>query len=191
MSFTYFAKFVVEQLHSYNINISAKTLYGYESGLSMPNADAFVSLCRIYKCDNPMEMLSGSVNNVLFSGAELELLEKYRSLAPIGQEHISTILNWESARTTQIKNLEEMTTPAPKRVFAYYGKIAAAGTSYGFDDVIAGTKRISADRIKSVRRLHDRSKREQYGADLSRWRYCVCKENNTLEYRRHWDLPER
>lgn len=26
-----------------------------------------------------------------------------------------------------------------KRIIAYYGKIAAAGKSYGFDDVIAGT----------------------------------------------------
>jgi len=47
---------VVEKLKNYNIDISAKTLYGYESGLSMLNADAFVSLCRIYKCDNPMDM---------------------------------------------------------------------------------------------------------------------------------------
>ncbi len=40
---------VIEKLKKYSIDISAKTLYGYESGLSMLNADAFVSLCRIYK----------------------------------------------------------------------------------------------------------------------------------------------
>ena len=38
----------------YSIKISAKTLYGYESGLSMPNADVFVALCKIYDCDNPL-----------------------------------------------------------------------------------------------------------------------------------------
>lgn len=43
---------VVGKLQKYGINISTKTLYGYESGVSMLNADVFVALCRIYKCNN-------------------------------------------------------------------------------------------------------------------------------------------
>lgn len=35
-----------------NHTISQKTLYGYESGLSMPNADVFLELCKIYNVRN-------------------------------------------------------------------------------------------------------------------------------------------
>ena len=40
----YSAVEVIKRLKKYEIDISAKTLYGYESGLSMPNANVFVAL---------------------------------------------------------------------------------------------------------------------------------------------------
>ncbi|MCI8592447.1 MAG: helix-turn-helix domain-containing protein [Lachnospiraceae bacterium] len=83
---------VVTKLQSYNIDISAKTLYGYESGLSMLNADAFVALCRIYKCDNPKDIFgTPSINS-----NEIDLIEKYRTLDPFGQETVNYILNREA-----------------------------------------------------------------------------------------------
>ena len=54
------AKEVSERLTLYNINISTKTLYGYESGLSMPNADTFLALCKIYNCENPLQIISAT-----------------------------------------------------------------------------------------------------------------------------------
>jgi len=47
------AKQAASQLKHYGIDIAPKTLYGYESGLSMPNADVFVALCSIYHCSEP------------------------------------------------------------------------------------------------------------------------------------------
>lgn len=89
---------VVTKLQSYNIDISAKTLYGYESGLSMLNADAFVALCRIYKCDNPMDIFG----TPSIKSNEIDLIEKYRTLDPFGQETVNYILNSEAARSADL-----------------------------------------------------------------------------------------
>ena len=135
---------VVEKLKNYNIDISAKTLYGYESGLSMLNADAFVSLCRIYKCDNPMDMFG--IPSI--KPEEIKHIEKYRSLDPHGQQTVDIILDREAERSSQLRQSQsqidslklhlshERTT---NRLLSYYGRIAAAGKSYGFEDVICGT----------------------------------------------------
>ena len=39
---------VISKLEKYNVNISAKTLYGYESGVSVPKVNTFLYLCDIY-----------------------------------------------------------------------------------------------------------------------------------------------
>lgn len=86
---------VIEKLKEYQIDISAKTLYGYENGISMPNADVFVALCQIYNCDNPMNVFGNSG----IEPNELMLLEKYRSLDSFGQETVSYILERELIRS--------------------------------------------------------------------------------------------
>lgn len=97
---------VVEKLKNYNIDISAKTLYGYESGLSMLNADAFVSLCRIYKCDNPMDMFG--IPSI--KPEEIKHIEKYRSLDPHGQQTVDIILDREAERSSQLRQSQERIT---------------------------------------------------------------------------------
>ena len=42
---------VARKLALYGISLSEKTLYGYENGVSMPNADVFLALCSIYDCE--------------------------------------------------------------------------------------------------------------------------------------------
>lgn len=44
----YSTKQVAEELKKYNISLSHNTIYGYENGYSIPNADLFVFLCKIY-----------------------------------------------------------------------------------------------------------------------------------------------
>lgn len=44
-------KTVLDELRSYNIEISDKTLYGWESGHRQPDADTFLALCQIYGID--------------------------------------------------------------------------------------------------------------------------------------------
>lgn len=41
-------KTVLDELRSYDIEISDKTLYGWESGHRQPDADTFLALCQIY-----------------------------------------------------------------------------------------------------------------------------------------------
>lgn len=49
------ADHVVGCLKEYGIEIKAKTLYGYENHISMPNADVFIALCKIYNCNSIMD----------------------------------------------------------------------------------------------------------------------------------------
>ena len=90
---------VVNELQEYNIDISAKTLYGYESGLSMLNADAFVALCKIYKCDNPMNIFG----TPSISSKEFNLIEQYRSLDPHGRDMVDTVLQKEVERMAELE----------------------------------------------------------------------------------------
>lgn len=87
----YTAKDVTRLLSEYGIEISEKTLYGYESGVSMPNADTFVALCMIYKCDNPFEIFGGST----ISSDEIMLVKKYRCLDERGKDAVLNTLNHE------------------------------------------------------------------------------------------------
>lgn len=41
-------KYVIQQLQGMGINISDKTLYGWENGHRQPDADTFLRLCKIY-----------------------------------------------------------------------------------------------------------------------------------------------
>ncbi len=87
---------VTDRLQEYDINISAKTLYGYESGLSMPNADAFVALCKIYRCDNPLALFGTPA----LKSDELGIIEKYRDLDSHGKEMVDFTLLKEWERST-------------------------------------------------------------------------------------------
>lgn len=135
---------VVQKLISYGIDIKSKTLYGYESGLSMPNANVFIALCKIYKCDNPLDFLGGNSYNQ----EEVSLIEDFRFVDAQGKETVRYILDNEKKRCQKLSELDskirELETEiaeksVSKRIFAYYGKIAAAGKSFGFDDIASGT----------------------------------------------------
>lgn len=86
---------VAGKLRQCNIEISSKTLYGYESGLSMPNADVFVALCKIYNCDNPMDIFP----TPSFKSEEISLINKYRNLDEHGKEMVDFTLTKEWERS--------------------------------------------------------------------------------------------
>ena len=123
---------VTNKLQEYGIDISAKTLYGYESGTSMLNADAFVALCKIYKCDNPLEFFGSPT----IKSNEMWIVEKYRSLDPYGQETVSYILDREVKRVSELAKLKEklphilIESPekqSPVRYISYHQRTASAG----------------------------------------------------------------
>lgn len=130
---------VVESLKKYDIDISSKTLYGYESGLSMLNADAFISLCRIYKCDNPLDIFgTPSINP-----EEIHIIEIYRALDDPGRSHVDTVLQWETERMEQLKQapaaiVELQNGSGEKgRFIDYYRSVSAGSGQVIFDDVYA------------------------------------------------------
>lgn len=116
---------------------------------------SYINICKICTSlgitpDDLEHMVKeNTLHELQLSKKDTELLDKYHSLDPLGQSHVDTILDWELNRTTQakeaadtIKQLQQQLTPyaIPSRFFAYYGKIAAAGTSVEFSDITAGVK---------------------------------------------------
>lgn len=130
---------------------SIKTIYSWENGNSSPGPDALLEMCDIYKIGDILSTFGydgykedGSLKLNL---KESQIIEKYRSLDPHGQQTVDLILDRELVRSTQAKEASEtieqlqqqLTHSIPSRFFAYYGRIAAAGKSYGFEDMICGT----------------------------------------------------
>ena len=116
------------QLKHYGIDIASKTLYGYESGLSMPNADVFVALCNIYHCSDPTNVTENTAashnpsqkndvpdsaagriqqtadrpEHVLLHPDELSLLNNYKELDTLGQDLVRQIIAHEKKRIRQM-----------------------------------------------------------------------------------------
>lgn len=87
----YSTDFVCSKLAGKGINISKNTLYGYENRVSMPNADVFLELCRIYHCENPLDILSPN----LMTSEEMKLVSDFRCLDDESKEFIKTVLKHE------------------------------------------------------------------------------------------------
>lgn len=106
-------KQAVTLLKSYDIDIASKTIYGYESGLSMPNADVFLALCQIYR--------SGSKDNARNTAAEaglehpeknttdtdtiedaISFLNDYQMLDAFGKDIVQKIMQHEKERMRQM-----------------------------------------------------------------------------------------
>lgn len=90
-----------------------------------------------------------TIHELQLSKEDSELLSKYRSLDAPGRAHVDTVLDWEVERTTQakesadtIEHLQQQLAirTIPPHFFAYYGRIAAAGTSVEFSDIAAGVR---------------------------------------------------
>ncbi len=92
-------KEVADKLKEFNIDISDKTLYGYESDRNSANADMFLALCKIYKCNNIMAVFSDTVDDVLFTNQEWKMIEKYRKLDDHGKEMVDFTLQKEWERS--------------------------------------------------------------------------------------------
>ncbi len=96
-------KEAADKLKDLGIDISDKTLYGYESGRNSANADMFLALCKIYKCNNIMETFSDTADDILFTNNECKIVEKYRKLDPLGHSHVDLVLDWEAARVSSLE----------------------------------------------------------------------------------------
>lgn len=85
-------KYVLEQLKNMGVNISDKTLYGWENGHRQPDADVFLMLCKIYEISSIAGLTKEtSTENKLLSLSdenEKKLVELYRELNDEGKEKL-------------------------------------------------------------------------------------------------------
>lgn len=81
----------VAALKEENIIVAPKTIYSWESGNSMPGADTFLVLCKIYKIN---DIISVFFNEHIdcSQNIPLELIQKYRQLDADGQKEIIGII---------------------------------------------------------------------------------------------------
>ena len=105
-------KDVLQQLEQYEIKVSDKTLYGWESGHRQPDADTFLVLCSIYGVDTlaGIQKLPAPSDNVpSMSDEAIKMAKDYDILDRWGQEQIRTIVKLELKRCLeQTKGRESM-----------------------------------------------------------------------------------
>jgi repressor LexA len=101
-----------------HFKIPQSTFSSWEVGKSEPSGEMLIKLCEFYKCDMVKEFSSD--NDLTY--IEWEMIEKYRSLDPYGQETISYILDREAERIKthgkisdhRVLNLIELSPAADK-----------------------------------------------------------------------------
>jgi transcriptional regulator with XRE-family HTH domain len=102
-------KDVAEKLKEKGIEISDKTLYGYEVGRTSANADMFMALCQIYEIKDVLYEFNFTGYNddgsIQLNLPEQELVEKYRKLDKERKEFVTYILDRE---LEQMKRLEAL-----------------------------------------------------------------------------------
>lgn len=120
----------------------------WETGYSQPDANTLFILCNIYG-SSVDEAFGFSKYTKSLTKNHYEILEKYENLDDFGKESVKIMLDRETERVKEIRRQKEyieilkseiFSESFPTRIWAYYGKIASAGTSVEFTDMVAGTK---------------------------------------------------
>ena len=108
---------VAERLQHYGMDISDKTLYGYEVGRTSANADMFLALCDIYGIENIKETFKEESyqddNNISLTVEEIEIINQYRLLDGYGKKAVKNVLDFECERIPA----------SAKRIKAYFDAI--------------------------------------------------------------------
>lgn len=135
-----------KQVYEY-FNIPQSTFSSWEVGKSEPSGDMLIKLCEFYKCDM-MKEFSSIANEVLFTNAELKVIDKYRELDRAGKDEIEHVLIKETQRvqmlkqkSTRIMELESALNKCPSvlHLYTYMNKIACAGVGFYFEDIPSDT----------------------------------------------------
>ena len=127
-------KDVLEQLRTFEIDISEKTLYGWESGHRQPDADTFLLLCRIYGIDT----ISGIQKTPPLTKKEapsdlseeaLKVAKDYSALDRHGKNMTKIVITEEQKRMVEEKQRRESGEEEPRytRIIPLYYTPAAAG----------------------------------------------------------------
>lgn len=87
---------VVIKLEKNKIPVAAKTVYGWESGQTQPDADTLLVLCKIYKIDNILGTFGYRFvkDKLVLTKEERELILHYRE-HPQMQDAVHKLLDME------------------------------------------------------------------------------------------------
>ncbi len=134
------------------LGISKYTLRNYELGITEPGHPFLIKIAGLF--DTSIDYILGlteereKIHSYKLKTSEFEHIEKYRSLDDPGRTHVDTVLDWEAERSGQLRQSQSENESLKlqlsqgqflNRLLSYYGRIAAAGKSYGFEDMICGT----------------------------------------------------
>lgn len=135
------------------LGIKGNTLSGYENGVSEPDIDTYLQLCKIYNLDyvsileEAYDMKPNSVEYSL-SKNEQEHIKKYRCLDNRGRELVDMVLDKEYRYSMESPREFIMLEEAPLR--PRYPRLASAGTGqYVFDDIPPELVEIDEDYVDS------------------------------------------
>ncbi len=81
------------------IGAKHNSISDWENNKNKPDPDTIEILCGVLSV-TPNYLLKATAED--FSIAEKNIIQKYRKLDPQGQEHVDTVLEWESNRTSTI-----------------------------------------------------------------------------------------
>lgn len=127
------AQEAVDKLKSFGINISIKTLYGWEAGTRQPDADTFIALCQIYGIDS----LSKIKTPQALSQEAINIAKNYDTLDTWGKKAIRDLMKNEidrsiAALAEETKKMQQSTESIEKIV--YVNPAAAGVPLYAEDD---------------------------------------------------------
>lgn len=172
-----------------HIGVAQSTFSSWEVGKAEPPNDVFMKLCDLYNVKNILQTFGYDGYNedgsLQLNMEEVDIIEKYRLIkkySPDGKIVVDTVLNREYAIAEKLReqkeqiqktNAEVVEEIIPRRIlaYAYYGKIAAAGTSVEFSGMTEGIKsypendiNINADYVIGV--SGDSMEPEYYDGDI-------------------------
>lgn len=131
-----------------HLGVTNTTISNWEKNVSKPDLDMLSYICGILGV-KASYFLSPTLPDDEISIPEFEIIKKYRSLDPAAQAHVDSVLYWEAKRSSQLRQSQSQIDSLKlqlsqertiSRFFAYYGRIAAAGTSVEFSGMAAGTR---------------------------------------------------
>lgn len=137
---------------------SQKTVYSWENGNSRPDIEILMKLCDIYGIKDILGTFGydgyKEDGSLQLNMKEVDMVEKYRLIStnsPDGAVVVDTVLDREYAIAEKLREQKERLEKVqrmdmevaeeivPLRLWAYYGKIACAGTGFIFDDIPSDT----------------------------------------------------
>lgn len=123
------------------IGAAHNSISDWENNKNKPDPDTIELICGVLEIA-PNYLLGR--DNEAISPFDKDLICKFHLLDDIGRETVLYILDHETQRTLSLKTLSDQVdqireelSDTKTRYFSYYGKIAAAGKSFGFDDILA------------------------------------------------------